>query len=76
MTNDERPQYLPFLTVFAGMVLSACALMLMVPVLFRSHDPWLEWLAAAIGFLFVVLGWATRRMRPDVPETVDPKSGL
>jgi uncharacterized membrane protein YccC len=74
--NGERARYGPFLAVFAGMVLSACALMVLVPVLFHWPEPWLGWLAAALGLLFVVLGWATRRMRPHIPRIDEPKGDL
>ena len=34
-----------FLIAFIGMVLAGCALILLLPTLFRPHEPWREWTA-------------------------------
>lgn len=65
---DANARLRPFLLVFAGMVLSACALMVSVPGLFDNPEPWQWWAFGVLAVLFGVLALVTRRLRPDIPR--------
>lgn len=75
MSNNKSP--IPwFLATLAGMVLTGCALMLMVPVLFGvlgDPAPWQGWFVGVLGVLFLAFGWGARRLRPDIPKPHDTR---
>lgn len=61
---QNSPSIAPFMTVFIGLVVSASALLLLIPVLFRPHEPWLAWAAMVTGCLALVFGWGALHLRP------------
>lgn len=61
---NKDSSVVPFLIAFMGMVLAGCALILLIPTLFRPHEPWQTGAAVALGCLALALGWFAQRLRP------------
>lgn len=60
----NSPSIAPFMTVFVGLVVSASTLLLLIPVLFRPHEPWLAWAATGAGCLALAFGCGAMYLRP------------
>ncbi len=53
-----------FVGLLIAMALAASALVLLIPALFGSHEPYQLWLAVALGGLTAILGTALVLLRP------------
>lgn len=76
MSTHRNSRNTRFLITFAAMVLTGCALVLMMPVLFGlfgDPTPWGGWVMGALALAFLGLGWGARRLRPTIPDAQEPR---